>query len=162
MRGLVVMAALCCQVVAGCRPDPIPIELEFPSTETFLYSDFGQLMIFEIAPFALGSCSLLVEEALGGSVGQAPAYDTGSRSICGFCDGGVSWDDIPEGPLAFVMVTRNDANTLLLAGCTVAEVYEGATPVVINLFMTPDYDDVAAAGPPDFTDPFSKCGGECQ
>jgi hypothetical protein len=162
MRGLLVTFVLGCAAAAGCRPDPVPIELEFPSTETFLYSELGQLAAYPVSSFALGMCSLLVEETLGGSVSETPAYDTGSRSICSFCNGGVAWEDVGEGPMAFVMVTRNDSNALLLAGCTMAEVYEGAGPVVINLYMTPGYDEVAAAGPPEFADPIRKCGEACE
>jgi len=146
----------------GCRPDPVPIELEFPSTETFLYSDLGQLMVFGLTQETLGDCPRLVDEVLAGSASDPPILDTGERSICGFCNGGVSYDDVAEGARAFVMVARDDANTPLLTGCTVGEVYNDAPTIVINLFVTDEYAGVAAAGAPLFTDPSVKCRGECQ
>lgn len=148
-------------VLPSCRPDPVPVELEFPSTETFLYSELGQLTVFGITIGELGDCPRLVEEALSGSSSRAPLIDTGERSICGFCNGGVSYDDVDEGPRAFVMVVRDASNTPLLTGCTTGEIYEDAPPIVINLFITPEYSGVADA-PPPFSDPIRKCGGECQ
>lgn len=156
-----------CVVIIGCmlsccRPDPVPIELEFPSTETFLYSELGQLTVFSITRGELGECPAIVEESMAGSLTRSPIIDTGERSICGFCNGGASYDDVAEGPRAFVMVVRDAANTPLLTGCTTGEIYEEAPPIVINLFITPEYEGVAAAGPPPFSDPIRKCGGECQ
>ncbi len=153
---------VCVYLLLGCRPDPILIELEFPSTDTFLYSEIGQLTVFELLPTELGECPRLVEEILAGSTTNPPILDTGNRSICGFCNGGVAYEDIEEGPRAFVMVVRDAANTPILSGCTVGEIFENAPTIKINLFMTSLYSGIAEAGPPQFADPIRKCGGECQ
>lgn len=161
-RLVVISVVILVCLLPCCRPDPVPIELEFPSTDTFLYSELGQLTVFSVTRGELGECPSLVEESLAGSLTRTPVIDTGERSICGFCNGGASYDDVAEGPRAFVMVVRDASNTPLLAGCTMGEVYEEAPSIVINLFITPEYSAVAAAGPPPFSDPIRKCGGECQ
>jgi len=125
-------------LAVGCAPTPVDIEVTFPREENFLFTEFGQLFIYDVDPeTGLGDCPLLLEQIVR-DVGM-PILSTPRTNICDFRAGGVNFGDVPPGPHAYVVVATNDADAILLTGCTVAEAYEGAPPVEIRLFPTGEY-----------------------
>lgn len=137
----------CAVVVAtllGCAPTPVDVQATFPSVETFLYSDFGRLLVYELEDDQLGACPSLVDQVVRAEIGS-PQLDSGWQPICTFQEGGVRFPDVPPGPHAYVIVARDEANRVLLSGCRVAEAYEGAPSVHVTLYPTADYA-MATAG----------------
>lgn len=132
------IAALMATLAFGCAPTPVDVQATFPSLETFLYSDFGRLLVYELEDTELGSCPALVDRVARNEIGQ-PQLDSNWQPICNFQSGGVRFDSVPPGPHAYVIVARDEANRILLTGCRVAEAYEGAPEVSVALFPTPDY-----------------------
>ncbi|MBX3269266.1 MAG: hypothetical protein KF729_03340 [Sandaracinaceae bacterium] len=137
MRGTALGAMLL--LAGGCGLTPVEVELVFPREENFLYSEFGQLLVYDVSPEErLGDCSTRLIEVESTGVGS-PILSTQRRPICEFRDGGIRFPDIPAGPHAYVMLAYDDADSLLLSGCTIAEAYEGAPDVTVRLFPTAGY-----------------------
>ena len=141
-----VLLALSTLVIAGCAPQPVDVDVGFPSLSTFLFSDFGRLLVYEVEPDeeGLGSCAGLLVRAGDGNFGT-PVLDSDWRPICDFRARTVAFDSIPPGPHAYVAIARDEANVILLSGCTIAEAYEGAPPVDLELYPT-DVDGGATNG----------------
>lgn len=146
----------------GCAPTPVEVDLRFPNERSFLLSDRGRLLVYEVDPeTGLGDCPALVEAAVQGEVGE-PTLDSTEQDICEFHDPGVGFDDMPPGPHAFVVFTqRDDPSATLLAGCRIAEAYVDAPPIEITMFPTPMYTD-ATDGLTSTCTLESKCNGSCQ
>ncbi len=126
-------------LAAGCAPNPVTIDVTFPSTQTFLFSELGRLLVYQVdADGGLGSCPQILED-IGNSEFGMPVLDSDLHPICDFRDGGVGFDDVIPGPMAFVVLAYDDANTLLLSGCRIGEAYDGAEPIEVDLFPTADY-----------------------
>lgn len=146
----------------GCAPDANELELNFPSMDTFLYSSFARVEVFDVSPSELGLCPTLVGQAVRASSSRPTAYDTGELPVCDFRHGGVTFGDVGTGPKAFVAVVSDASNRVLLAGCSVSEVYEDSPPITIRLFMTDRYHEaVADLGELDCTDMDDKCERGC-
>lgn len=156
-------AALLTLVLAtGCAPTPVDVQVGFPSLETFLYSDFGRLVVYELDPQdGLGSCPAILDGIEAGDFGSVE-LDSDWQPICAFRDGGVQLPHVPPGPHAYVVVTRDEANTILLSGCRVAEAYEGAPSVTLELYPTVDYAGATAGQPLTCGSAEEKCGGGCR
>lgn len=131
---LLTTASLTC---VGCANEPVTVELNFPSHETFLHTDIGRVMVFDIDARTLGDCPELIADATAGSA--SPALDSGNVLVCDLFDGGVQFDEIGEGPKAFVGVASNASNVPLLTGCTVGEIYADSPRIVISLSPTAQY-----------------------
>lgn len=136
------MKALAIGVVllsAGCAPTPVEVQVGFPSLETFLHADFGRLVVVEVdGQGGLGACPAILDRIGAGDFGDVD-LDSDWQPICNFRGGGVQFAHVPPGPHAFVAVAQDDANTILLSGCRIAEAYEGAPPVMLELYPTSDY-----------------------
>jgi len=161
-RGL--WGALALVLVVGCAPTPVEVDVRFPREENFLFTDFGQLLVFTIdANEGLGDCPALLEQVESSGIGM-PALQTGRRPICEFRAGGVSFDDVPPGPHAYVMLAFDDSDNLILDGCTVAEAYVDAPPVQVQLFPTSDYASSTAGRTLTCSSADDKCapGGGCR
>ncbi len=126
-------------LLAGCGLTPVEVDVTFPREENFLYTDFGQLLVYPIdASEGLDDCPALLDQVESTGIGM-PILSTGRIPICEFRSGGVSFGDVPPGPHAYVMLALDDADSVLLDGCTIAEAYEGAPPVELRLYPTGDY-----------------------
>ncbi len=149
-------------LAVGCANAPVELTLRFPNEQAFLQSDFGRLLVYPVDPAdGLGACPALVESAVSGDLG-APRYDSEQRPICALRDPGITFDDFPEGPHAFVALAyRDDPQATLLAGCRVAEAYVDAPAVEVTMFPTRFYAD-AVGGAPSPCTLESKCNGTCQ
>ncbi len=149
-------------VMAGCAPDANELDLNFPSLDTFLYSSFARVQVFDVSPGELGLCPTLVGQAVRASTSRPSSYDTGEMPVCDFRHGGVVFGDVGSGPKAFVAVVSDASNRVLLSGCTMSEVYEDAPGITIRLFMTDRYHEVVAdIGELDCTDMDDKCERGC-
>jgi len=146
--------------LVGCAPEPVTVSVNFPSQEAFLHSEFAQIQIFELSPTELGSCPDLLVPAIAGTGSVRPKLRSGSVNVCDLFDGGVSFDEVGEGPHAYVAVARNEANRPLLAGCTVGEVYADAPEIVVRLTQTSEYYS-AVSGPPACSTVEDKCERGC-
>ncbi|MFK7989828.1 MAG: hypothetical protein AB8I08_27665 [Sandaracinaceae bacterium] len=156
-----VSAVLLAAGVAGCAPTPVDVEMSYPSRDTFLFSDFGRLLVYEVELDAPAeNCPALLEDISAGEFG-APIYDSDWTAVCDFRAGGVGLDSVPPGPHAYVGITRDESNNLLLAGCRIAEAYEGAPAVEVRLFPTPTYHDAVEGRSLSCTNEEDKCLTGC-
>jgi hypothetical protein len=159
MRHASILLAL---IATGCGLTPVDITVAFPSRNTFLYSDFGRLLVYDVTPDeeGLGSCPQLVDEAISETFGT-PALDSDWQPICDFRAAAVRFDDVPPGPHAYVMISRDQSNVVLLGGCTIAEAYEDAPPIEVALYPTDLYNDATEDRVLTCTTEEQKCGGGC-
>lgn len=156
-----VLALLAFASLAGCAPTPVDVEMSFPSRDTFLFSDFGRLLVYEVDLEVNGqNCPALIDGIGAGEFG-APIYDSDWTAVCDFRAGGVGLDSVPPGPHAYVGITRDESNNLLLAGCRIAEAYEGAPAVEVRLFPTPTYHDAVDGRVLSCTSEEDKCLSGC-
>ena len=157
MRRTPLAAGLLLALCAGCGADPVAVELNFPSQETFLQSDFARVRVFDLAPDGLGDCPALLAAATVGTDGPTPpSHDSNNVDVCD-AFGGIAFDEIGEGPKAFV-ATTSASNMVILAGCTVGEVYADAPTIVVHLEMTSAYTTT----PSDCTSVADKCERGCR
>ncbi|HEY8429247.1 MAG TPA: hypothetical protein VIL20_12760 [Sandaracinaceae bacterium] len=160
MRALALSMAAA--ALAGCAPTPVDVQLGFPSLDTFLHSDFGRLLVYEVDPQSgLGDCPLLIDAVERRAFGD-PVLDSDWQPICAFRNGGVRFADVPPGPHAYVVVARDESNAILLSGCRVAEVYEGAPTVVVELFPTENYVAATSGVTLTCSSEESKCTQGCR
>lgn len=155
--------ALLCAVVAvlpACANDPVIIELNFPSTEAFVQSELARVMVFDLGEDELGTCPAIVGQAIAGTGGLTPSLDSTNVQVCAARDPGISFDEVGEGPKAFVATTIL-SNTVILAGCTVGEVYADAPRIVVHLAMTPRYAEIVT-DPSPCRDEVDKCERGCR
>jgi len=147
-------------VLTGCRSEEVPVELGFPSETTFLFSVTGRLLAYSVDG-GRAACTTATQSALAGDFGTT-VFDSGALNVCEFREGGVSVPDIPDGPIAYVMLTYDrDGASVLLSGCTVVDLAAEAPEVRIDLSPTAYYGDTYAPLSPD-CDVESRCGGTCQ
>ena len=152
----------CALVLSGCAPTPVDVQIDFPSLQTFLHSEFGRLFVYELEPEqGLGECPALLDQVDRGAFGE-PALDSDWQPICSFREGGVRFAHVPPGPHAYVAISRDESNTILLSGCRVAEAYEGAPPVELELFPTLDYARATDGVVLTCSDEQDKCQGGCR
>jgi hypothetical protein len=149
-----------CLVLAGCGSEPITLELNFPSQETFLYSEQARVLAFPVSGGGLGDCPHLLAEVSAGSTEDLPAVDTGAVPVCRYRSGGVTIDEDPEGPMAWIAVVEDASNTPLLTGCAIAEIYADAPVIRIPLFMTDEYR-AATTAPLACSSVEDKCAAGC-
>lgn len=126
-------------MATGCGSGVTELELNFPSLETFLYSSFGRVQVYDLTPAEVGLCPTLIRQSMRGTPSRAAIRDSGDQPVCEFRNGGVAFSEISEGPKAFVAMVSDASNRTLLTGCSVAEVYDEAAPIVIRLYMSDQY-----------------------
>ncbi|MCC7536583.1 MAG: hypothetical protein IT379_10240 [Deltaproteobacteria bacterium] len=138
---LIALAAL--GLVAACKPDPVVVQLRFPSQQMFLQSEFARIAVVDLAANDLGACPRLVDQGINDSFNPRPVLDSGATAVCNFRSGGVTFDEIDEGPKAFVGIVREENNTAILAGCAIGEAYNDAPTIDIVLTATEQYRTAA-------------------
>lgn len=147
--------------VTGCAPNPVTVELRFPREDNFLFSDFGRLVLYPVDGMdELGACPALLESANAGTFDD-PTLDSDWEPVCAFRDGYV-FPSVPEGPHAYVMLTRNEANAIMLTGCRVAEAYDGAPAVRISMYPTDEYEGAVAGRTLTCGTAEAKCTSGCR
>lgn len=144
--------------VVGCAPAPVDVELSFPSRETFLYSEFGRLRVYEVdLDMADTDCPAILDDIMA----TEPVLDSDWTQICEFRAGTVGFSDVPPGPHAYVVQVRDPMNNVILEGCRVAEAYEGAPTVQVQMYPTTEYDDATLGVPLTCATEEDKCRGGC-
>lgn len=129
-------------VISGCQPlKPVTIELNFPSMTTFLYSEFARIQVFELTEEQIGECPHIIGRAMGGTPARDAYLDSGDVPVCDLRSGGVSFESIDEGPMAYSALVWDASNALLLTGCTVAEAFEEAPAITVSLHMSTQYSN---------------------
>ncbi len=160
-RLLCLPAGVLALALSGCAPTPVDVEMSYPSRDTFLFSDFGRMLVYEVElDDPAQNCPALIDGIVAGEFG-APIFDSDWTSVCDFREGGVGLDSVPPGPHAYVGITRDESNNLLLAGCRIAEAYEGAPAVEVRLFPTPTYHDATEGRALSCTNEEDKCLTGC-
>lgn len=147
----------CLLLAMGCGPDVVPLQLSFPSELSFVLSSSAQVVAVEADADA---CPELLRQALVGTPPQS-AWETGPLSVCSFWAGEVELVDLPEGPMAYVAIARNDAGRPLLAGCRVVDAHE-EPEVQVTLAPTDDLRALIAAGMTSECTVDTKCYVGCR
>ncbi len=146
--------ALALAFVSGCAPDAVVIESRFPTPSAFMQTTSGRLRIFPLTAEQLGVCPDLLDDLQGSSFAIEPIYDSERQESCWF-RAGTRLPELGAGPRAYVVEMRSESNTLILQGCAVGEIYEGAGTIRIELSPTDDYDPaITVPGTPE-----GRCGG---
>ena len=58
-------------LATGCAPTPVDVQVGFPSLETFLYAEFGRLVVYELDPQeGLGACPAILDGIEAGDFGS--------------------------------------------------------------------------------------------
>lgn len=146
------LAAIGVSLLAGCAPDPVIVELGFPSTSAFLQSTQARILVFPLTTEELGICPELLHQLAASRFPIDPIYDSQPVDVCDV-RAGLGLPDVGAGPHAYLVEVRNES-TLILQGCSVAEVYVGAGTIPIELQPTEGFDPTPVAGTPD-----ARCGG---
>lgn len=145
----------------ACAPSPIDVEMTFPSRDTFLYSDFGRLLVYEVdLEMPAQNCPAILDRISAGDFGT-PVFDSEWTSVCDFREGGIGLDSVPEGPHAYVGLTRDESNNLLLSGCRIGEAYADAPAVEVRLFPTPTYEGAVDGRTLNCSSEEDKCQTGC-
>ena len=135
-------------MLASCAPAQVPFRVVFPSEETFVVSNTVHVRAFVAAEPM--TCAVLVATVAGGlGVSALPSFDRDGINPCDF-DRGVAFPDVGAGQKLFLVEALDEAGSTILAGCTQAEVYGGAS-ITVNLSTTSRYQAVFAANPPTQT-----------
>ena len=147
--------------LAGCGGDVVDIEIRFPSQETFLRSESARVFRFGVRPDQADLCPALLQETALGQPSTQPDWDSGLIPVCDL-HAGLSVPVEGVGHELFIVLTENEADRVLLAGCTVsASVRSGA---LVRLAPTPDYVDLyvrRTAAELSCKTPDEKCARGC-
>lgn len=141
----------------GCGADVVPLELSFPSELAFVLTSSAQVVVVDADQ---DSCPELLSQAL---VGTSPpsTWESGPLSVCSLWAGEVELEELPAGPMAYVVIARSDAGRPLLAGCRVVDAH--SEPAVrVTLAPTDDLRAMIAAGAGSECSADSKCFGDCR
>ncbi len=157
MRALAVLVV----ALAGCGGEVVDIEIRFPSQETFLRSESARVFRFGVRPDQADLCPALLQETSLGQPSTEPDWDSGLIPVCDL-HAGLSVPVEGAGHEIFIVLTENEADQVLLAGCTVSTSVRSGTTV--RLAPTPDYVNLYVRQPaPDLSckTPADKCAHGC-
>lgn len=154
--------ALC---LMGCEPDPIGLDVSFPTEESFLYSDYAEIYMFDISAAERGQvCSELLIGLLNDTLEREPVSSSGPLSACDLRSNGYTFEDIGEGTRAFAtIVNAVDAGTTpLLYGCVTADTYVDSPSVTLELMTVLGARDlIETIGTLGCRNVEEKCRGLC-
>jgi len=133
-------------LAAGCGPQQVPLEVRFPSTETFLVSRAMRVRIYDLSEG--GNCPSLVTAVAGGRDPEGVAlFESTDLTPCAV-RAGASLPDTGAGLRGFLVEGLDrTGNQTIVAGCTEAEVFTGAS-LQVSVYPTVRYDDARDADPP--------------
>jgi hypothetical protein len=133
----------------GCASN-VPVQLAFPSPEGAAVSRTADIAIVPVTADMLSVCPALL---------AATTFDEGtvfdSVDICDLQAFGLP---DPGTAAAFVVRVRDASNASILQGCTVADVFPGRAPIVVDLYPTDGYAAALASLVPGTT-LATVCGG---
>lgn len=143
----------------ACAPQPVPLEVRFPSTETFLVTRGVRVRVFDAATVS-GGCAALVASVAAMRPPEGNVVLDGR--IVSPCElrAGISLPDVGGGRRAFVVEGLDrTGNQTIVAGCTEAEMYAGAR-IEIAVYPTSRYEAAYLADMPAAGETVeSRCGG---
>ncbi len=157
-RALACVGALTLFGLGACGPQRVPLDVRFPSTETFLVARTMRIHIY--ASDATTSCASIVNAVSNGRAPDAtPIHQTDEISACAV-RAGLALPDPGAGPHLFLVEGLDrTGNATILAGCAQAEVYSGSR-VEVSVYPTSAYEAAYEADTPaSGEDLDSRCGG---
>ena len=159
-RSSVCSVLLLAAVASGCG-DTVSVELAFPSEDTFIRAETGELHVVELESDEAGVCPQLLAEATLSPPSIDAAISTQPVSVCELRDGGLEVPDVSTGLAAFVAVARRNGQGIL-AGCTIRDVYKESGPLRIVLAPTDEYRSTFRRGTaPELCTAAEKCNRGC-
>ncbi len=141
---------------ASCGPQRVPLNVRFPSTETFLVSRSMRIRIYELEET---SCATLVTAVSNGRDPSAsPLWESDELTPC-TVRAGVSIPDVGGGLRGFLVEgLDSNGNNTILAGCSEAEVFAGGR-IDVAIYPTSRYDAAYRADMPGSEEIADRCGG---
>ncbi len=131
--------------LVSCGGDTVNVDVNFPSQETFLRSESARVFRFKLREDQRDLCPNLLRETALGQPSTTPDWDSGLVPICDLHEGLTVPVD-GSGWRAFIVLTENEADQVLLAGCTVTNT--APSGVTVRLAPTPTYVQLYVDGTP--------------
>lgn len=157
---LLTALALCAGALGlgACGPQVVPLDVRFPSTETFLVSRAMRIRIYEL-DVETTCASLVTAVASGRDPGAAPLWVSGELTPCDV-RAGASIPDVGGGARGFLVEGLDlTGNNTILAGCAEDEVFTG-NRIEVALFPTSRYQAAYDADRPLAGEEVrDRCGG---
>lgn len=151
-----IVAALGAMALGACAPEPIVLDINFPSEPAFLVTRFVQIHVVSAAS-ATDPCGEARRSVIAGS---EPNGLLGRVAPTPVCDvrAGIGVPVLGSGPLAYVVTALNDTNTILFLGCQIADL-NTVERIRIVLTSTPAGDRALIDNPPPPGETvMSRCG----
>jgi hypothetical protein len=144
MRKTRIAATLGAVALGACTPEPIVLEINFPSEPAFLVTRSVQVHV--VSASASDPCGEARRSVIAGS---EPAGLLGRVAQTPVCDvrAGIPVPVLGSGPLAYVVTALNDTNTVLFSGCQVADL-DTVERIRVVLTSTPAGDRALIDTPP--------------
>ena len=158
LRVVAGLLAGACALSVGCGPQRVPLDIRFPSTETFLVSRALRVRIYDLTEG--GSCSALVTAVASGRDPEGTVlFESSDLTPCA-ARAGASIPDVGGGLRAFLVEGLDiNGNETVVAGCTEGEVFTGAS-IEVSVYPTVRYDAAYLADMPAAGETVeSRCGG---
>lgn len=127
-------AALVTCALAGCAPDPVVVELAFPTESAFVQSRQGRVIVFPLAEDELGICPELLHQLEASRFPIEPVFDSEPVDVCEL-RAALRLPELAQGPHAYLVEVRNES-AIILQGCAIGEVFTGAGTIRVDLHPT--------------------------
>ena len=145
-------------LAASCGPQQIPLEVRFPSTETFLVSRAMRVRIYDLSEG--GNCPSLVTAVAGARDPEGVVlFESTDLTPCAV-RAGAALPDTGAGLRGFLVEGLDrTGNQTIVAGCTEGEVFTGAS-LQVSVYPTVRFDDARDADPPGASETVeARCEG---
>jgi hypothetical protein len=132
-------------LLASCGPQQVPLDVRFPSSETFLVSRSMRIRVYALEET---TCPALVTAVSNGrDPGLDPLWESEAVTPCRV-RAGITIPDVGGGRRGFLVEgLDSNGNNTILAGCADGEIYSGSR-IDVAIYPTSRYDAAYDADPP--------------
>lgn len=143
-------------LVASCGPQLVPLDVRFPSTETFLVSRSMRIRVYALDET---SCAALVTAVSNGRDPEVtPLWEGDGITPCQV-RAGVAIPDVGGGQRGFLVEGLDQTgNNTILAGCAEGEIFSGNS-IDVAIYPTSRYDAAYQSDMPGSESIAQRCGG---
>ncbi|MBN8615744.1 MAG: hypothetical protein J0L92_34430 [Deltaproteobacteria bacterium] len=145
VASMVLASTALSMMLASCGPQQVPLDVRFPSSETFLVSRSMRIRVYALEET---SCPALVTAVSNGrDPGLDPLWESAAVTPCQV-RAGITIPDVGGGRRGFLVEgLDSNGNNTILAGCADGEIYSGSR-IDVAIYPTTRYDAAYDADPP--------------